>query len=85
MPDKVLCGLGNPLLDIVAKVAPGYVQRWNLDSNAQINAQEDHLGPVSKGDCIYEIYFGCLKDLSFLGEGVQSAGQKSDRCYRHPL
>ena len=51
----VLFGIGNPLLDILAKVAPGYVQRWNLDSNAQINAQEDHLGPVSKSDYIKNI------------------------------
>lgn len=52
----ILFGIGNPLLDILAKVAPGYVQRWNLDSNAQINAQEDHLGPVSKNDYIKILY-----------------------------
>ena len=40
MAGRTLFGIGNPLLDILAKVAPGYVRRWKLDLNAQINADE---------------------------------------------
>jgi len=43
MPDKVLCGLGNPLLDIQASVAPGYLKKYNLESNNQILADESHV------------------------------------------
>jgi adenosine kinase len=40
----ILFGIGNPLLDILAKVAPGYVKKWNLELNSQINAEAEHDG-----------------------------------------
>lgn len=43
MPEKILCGLGNPLLDIQASIAPGYLKKYNLESNNQILAEESHL------------------------------------------
>ena len=38
-----LCGMGNPLLDIQATVATGYLERYGLESNNQILAEEKHV------------------------------------------
>lgn len=43
MSEKKLCGMGNPLLDIQATVAAGYLDRYQLDSNNQILAEEKHV------------------------------------------
>ena len=43
MSEKKLCGMGNPLLDIQATVASGYLDRYQLDSNNQILAEEKHV------------------------------------------
>jgi adenosine kinase len=43
MSEKSLCGMGNPLLDIQATVAAGYLDRYQLDSNNQILAEEKHV------------------------------------------
>ena len=43
MSGKKLCGMGNPLLDIQATVAAGYLERYDLDSNNQILAEDKHL------------------------------------------
>jgi len=43
MPDKVLCGIGNPLLDIQATVAKGYLEKYSLESNNQILADDSHV------------------------------------------
>jgi len=40
---KKLCGVGNPLLDIQATVASGYLERYGLESNNQILAEEKHV------------------------------------------
>jgi len=40
---KKLCGVGNPLLDIQATVATGYLDRYNLEANNQILAEEKHV------------------------------------------
>lgn len=40
---KKLCGVGNPLLDIQATVASGYLERYGLDANNQILADEKHV------------------------------------------
>lgn len=44
---KTLCGIGNPLLDIQTTVAQGYLDKYGLDSNNQILAEESHL-PIYK-------------------------------------
>lgn len=57
-----LFGVGNPLLDILAKVAPGYVARWNLDLNAQINAEESHFSLFDEVVNFFEVDYvpgGC--------------------------
>ena len=48
MSDKKLCGMGNPLLDIQAQVATGYLDRYGLEANNQILAEEKHV-PMYKG------------------------------------
>jgi adenosine kinase len=40
---KTLCGLGNPLLDIQATVAAGYLDKYGLESNNQILAEDKHI------------------------------------------
>jgi len=40
--ERGVFGIGNPLLDILAKVAPGYLKKWDLDLNSQINAEVRH-------------------------------------------
>jgi len=40
---KKLCGVGNPLLDIQATVASGYLERYGLEANNQILAEEKHV------------------------------------------
>ena len=44
---KILCGMGNPLLDIQATVAAGYLDKYGLESNNQILAEDKHL-PIYK-------------------------------------
>merc|ERR1712110_1057139 len=43
MSKPKLCGMGNPLLDIQATVASGYLERYELESNNQILAEEKHI------------------------------------------
>lgn len=40
---KTIFGIGNPLLDIQAKVTTAYLEKYQLESNHQILAEEKHL------------------------------------------
>ena len=45
MPGKTkpqICGIGQPLLDITATVGDGFLNRYGLNSNDSILANEDH-------------------------------------------
>lgn len=58
----LLFGIGNPLLDILAKVAPGYVKKWNLELNSQINAEVEHDGLFDEVTNYFEVEYvpgGC--------------------------
>lgn len=43
LPDSMLVGLGNPLLDITATVDANYLQKYDLKANDAILAEERHL------------------------------------------
>ena len=40
--DKVLLGMGNPLLDLCAEVSVDYLSEWGLEPNNAILAEEKH-------------------------------------------
>ena len=80
MTRGMLFGIGNPLLDILAKVAPGYVGRWNLDSNAQINASEEHLALFEEVVNFFEVEYvpgGCTLNTLRVCQWLMSSNSSS--------